>query len=142
MTPASTSRSRLSKGTPPRRDLPLEEGRLRRPWGLAVLRVLQSSVRVRGPLALRESFGSIDDDLMEVEVDTRLCSGMVIIHLGRIVTCSDPMCDAASGGMGVMLDRHCWFVSCTTTPGSQCPVCRSSHSSSGHPGSATVPPRR
>jgi hypothetical protein len=32
-------------------NLPLETGRLRRPWGLAVLRVLQSSVAVRPILA-------------------------------------------------------------------------------------------
>jgi len=61
------------------------------------------------PSALRLPFGATDDD--PVEVREPRCSGMVIIHVDRVVTCTDPMCDASLGGMGVVLDRHCWFVS-------------------------------
>jgi len=52
------------------------------------------------------------------------CNGTVIIHSGRLVTCTDPICQAASHGMAAVLDRHCWFVSCRDTLGSECPICR------------------
>jgi hypothetical protein len=56
-------------------------------------------------------------------VEPILCRGSVIIHLNRVVTCTDPTCDAAAHGIGVVLDRHDWFVSCSTTLGYQCPLC-------------------
>jgi hypothetical protein len=60
-----------------------------------------------------------------MEVIGPLCDGMVIIHVDRVVTCSNPRCDAALFGIGAVLDRHGWFVACTTTLGSECPICRS-----------------
>jgi len=60
-----------------------------------------------------------------MEVETTFCDGTVIIHLNRVVTCSDPMCDAANHGMEAILNRHSWFVSCPKTLGSECPICRS-----------------
>jgi len=58
--------------------------------------------------------------------DAPLCTGTIIIHLGRMVTCTDPMCNAASSGIAAVLDQHCWFVSCAKTLGSECPICRPS----------------
>jgi hypothetical protein len=53
---------------------------------------------------------------------TILRNGKSIIHSGRVVTGSDPMCEAASYGAGAVLDRHCWFVSCSDSLGSECPI--------------------
>jgi len=50
---------------------------------------------------------------------------MVIIHVNRLVTCSNPMCPAAIGGIGAVLDQHGVFVACTSTLGSECPICHS-----------------
>jgi hypothetical protein len=71
------------------------------------------------PSALRPTLGAIDDDPVEVEH----CDGTVIIHANRAVTCSNLECDAASGGIGAVLNRHCRFVSCMTTLGRACPIC-------------------
>ena len=73
--------------------------------------------------ALRTSVVATDDNA--VDIGGPGCDGTVIIHLDRAVTCTDPMCDAPSYGMGAVLDRHGWFVACTTTLGSECPICRS-----------------
>jgi hypothetical protein len=75
------------------------------------------------PSALRPTPGATDDD--PVEVGEPLCNGMVIIHVDRVVTCTDPMCEAALGGMGAVLDQHSWFVSCAKTLGPECPICHS-----------------
>jgi hypothetical protein len=79
------------------------------------------------PLALRSTLGATDDD--PVEVGDPLCDGTVIIHVNKVLTCSNPMCDAALYGMGAVLDRHSWFVSCLHSLGSECPICLSSRDS-------------
>jgi hypothetical protein len=74
------------------------------------------------PSALRPTLGAIDD--VPVEAREPFCDGTVITHVNQIVTCSNPECGAAISGIEAVLDQHSWFVSCTKTLGSECPICR------------------
>jgi len=47
---------------------------------------------------------------------------MVIVHENRWLTCSNAACDP-NGDVGALFDRHCWFIPCAQTLGSECPIC-------------------
>jgi hypothetical protein len=58
-------------------------------------------------------------------VEHQVCDGTVIVHVNRAVTCSNPECDAASSGVGAVLNRHGRFVAGMNTLGPECPICHS-----------------
>jgi hypothetical protein len=50
------------------------------------------------------------------------CDGMVVVHMTGVASCSSADCDLLTQGRSVT-DTHEWFVSCTESLGTECPLC-------------------
>jgi hypothetical protein len=59
-----------------------------------------------------------------MEFQAAACDGVIIVHVDRTITCTNPDCDVVDSVLD-LFDRHCWFIPCAETLGSRCPTCRS-----------------